>query len=534
MRAKVIQQIVRTNILYTLLPKQAKKFRDKQTKSKGSTGTYLIKQNLWTFLIFGVFYGLMFFFIPLETSQAAYTSLFALFTMIALINFMLTIINVFFESKDFGAYRHLPISSQELIVGKGISVLVYSGPYLCAPIILLFVLAVKVKTPLYISLPMAFLMSLLVLTFLISLGLITVYLTLNTTFFKKHKEAIFSFVLPLMTFISYFSFYAIQYLFPFLSNVDLFNKILGIFYLSISNPFSLEFLLHFAVWVVGIIILITLVIKVILPKFYDLSYEIATTSNKKSRVAKKTSSKKSIQRNLVKYNVGLIFDQTNFITLVVNPLVFPTIMIFSISNNIRDALSYQAMDNRYVIISLLLGLIIAILSASQNSFLGTSISLDRENFSFIKAMPFSMALYLKVKFFVAFIAYNFFPIGLLVILGILIKAPILYVVFAIIGYLGTAYGLSQFLFKLDYDHLNLDWQNLEQLFGRGMGKGVQIFAKMVAGFVFIALTIYLVFVISIMDSQATIVLTIAVLAIYCFILIFVHLRYRDRFWKTLN
>lgn len=535
MRSKVIQQIVRTNILYTLPPGQAKRFRDKQTKSKGkSTGSYLLQQNFWSFLILVIFYSVIFYLFPIESNQNASTSIFALFIMIAFLNLTLTIINVFFESKDFGSYRHLPITSQELVIGKGISVLVYSGPYLFTPIIFLFILAIKVNNPLYITLPMALFMSILILTFLVSLGLISVYVTLNTKVFKKHKKAIFSIVLPLLTFISYFSFYAMQNLFPYLTNVTIFNKALGIYFLSIFSPFSLEFFMHLLIWLSLVAALITIVVKVILPKFYDLSYEIATTTNKKSRVAKKTSSRKSIQKNLIKYNIGLIFDRTNFVTFVVTPLIFPIIMLFSLLNAASIILSAPEIGNQFLAVSLFLGVAFAILLSGQNSFLGISISLDRENYSFIKAMPFSMEYYLKIKFFVAFLVHNLIPLVILVVLGLMMRIPLLYMFFSMVGYLGMAYYLGQVIFKLDYDNLNLNWQNVEQLLGRGVGKVSQFVFKIISALIVLVATFALGAVLLAVNSQVALAITIAILIIFFIVIGTLHLSYQSRFWKKLQ
>lgn len=535
MRTKVIQQIVRTNILYTLSPGQAKKFRDKQTKSTDkATGSYLLQQNLWSFLILGVFYGVMFYFLPIESNQNASTGIFALFSIIAFINLILTIINVFFESKDFGSYRHLPITSQELIVGKGISVLAYSGPYLFTPIVFLFVLAIKVESPLYVTLPMALFMSLLILTFLVSLGLISVYITLNTKTFKKHKEVIFSIVLPLLTFISYFSFYAIQNIFPSLIEVTMFNQVLGIFYLSLFNPFSLEFLMHLLVWMFLVTGLMIIVIKAILPKFYDLSYEVATTTNKKSRVSKKAFSGQSIQKNLIKYNIGLLFDRTNLVTLVVTPLIFPIIILFSLLNAARIILSAPEIGNHFLVVSLLLGVLVAVLSTGQNSFLGTSISLDRENYSFIKAMPFSMEYYLKVKFFIAFFIHNLIPLVLLVVFGLVMGIPLLNTAFSMVGYLGAAYSLGQLVFKLDYDNLNLDWQNVEQLLGRGIGKVSQFVFKIIFALLVLIVTFALGAVLFAANSQVALIITLVTILVFFLIIALVHRRYQAQFWKKVQ
>ncbi|OUK49193.1 ABC transporter, partial [Enterococcus faecium] len=117
----------------------------------------------------------------------------------------------------------------------------------------------------------------------------------------------------------------------------------------------------------------------------------------------------------------------------------------------------------------LVGIALAFLTVNQTSFISNLISLDQENFLFIRSLPISMNQYLKEKFRFGWILQSFLTGGIALLSGLSFQLPLFFIPSLLFGSLFGCYLLSLRYFARDYRLLLLNWTNINQLFNRGSG-----------------------------------------------------------------
>ena len=119
-------------------------------------------------------------------------------------------------------------------------------------------------------------------------------------------------------------------------------------------------------------------------------------------------------------------------------------------------------------VAFLVGSIFGSFFGSPNSFLGVAISLERENYTFLKTLPIPFKSFLVDKFLLISLVQHSLPVVVyLIMLLFFIKPPLLLTLFFLLGVLVAAMLTSQAVYWRDYRLLSLNWQNVSQLFSRG-------------------------------------------------------------------
>ena len=171
---------------------------------------------------------------------------------------------------------------------------------------------------------------------------------------------------------------------------------------------------------------------------------------------------------------------------------------------------------------LLIGMAFGFFSAQPTSFLGVATSLEGTNFDFIRSLPINTGDYLRQKFWL----FYSLQVGISLLLGglgLLFLAqlhPVLVLSF-ILGFLVSTYLLGGYFFERDLKLLELNWQEVTQLFNRGGGQwlfvGIFIFTLIVAallgGIVFFVSKVWIAFAV---NAITAVVLTLVALMVYIF------------------
>ena len=117
---------------------------------------------------------------------------------------------------------------------------------------------------------------------------------------------------------------------------------------------------------------------------------------------------------------------------------------------------------------LLVGIAFGFFSAQPTSFLGVATSLEGTNFDFIRSLPINMGDYLRQKFWI-FYGLQVSVSLLLGGLGLIFLAhlhPVLVLSF-FVGFLVPTYLAGGYFFERDLKLLEVNWQEVTQLFNRG-------------------------------------------------------------------
>ena len=236
----------------------------------------------------------------------------------------------------------------------------------------------------------------------------------------------------------------------------------------------------------------------------------------------------TINRILWKYNFGLIQDGTLMMQFLSSNLILP---IFMLGPLLLDGNPIPEMPISFWGLFFFAGFVYTFLTLNAVSIVGVIISLDRENFLFMKSLPFSMERYLKQKFLFAFTLQSLLPVLIVVVLLFIAKIPLLFGICFILGLLTGLFTMSQFYFVRDYRFLNLDWQNLTELFGRGGGNFIQsisIFGSVFVGIILITAFTFLLISLGPVGRNIASALMVFIPVI---ISGWVTYRYEEKFWK---
>jgi len=177
----------------------------------------------------------------------------------------------------------------------------------------------------------------------------------------------------------------------------------------------------------------------------------------------------------------------------------------------------------YFGLMLLVGIAFGFFSAQPTSFLGVATSLEGTNFDFIRSLPINTGDYLRQKFWI----FYGLQVGVSLLLGglgLIFLAhlhPILVASFAF-GFLVTTYLVGGYFFERDLKLLEVNWQEVTQLFNRGGGQwlymGIFILtifiAALLGGIVFFASKFWIALVVNAIVSG---LIALIALIVYLFV-----------------
>ena len=127
------------------------------------------------------------------------------------------------------------------------------------------------------------------------------------------------------------------------------------------------------------------------------------------------------------------------------------------------------MDERFIGVVFVAGIALAALMVNPTSFISNLISLDQENFLFVRSLPLSMKRYLREKFRFGVVLQLSLTAVIVLAAVLLFKMPLILAVSFLVGALWSSFLLCLKYFARDYRLLLLDWTNISQLFTRGAG-----------------------------------------------------------------
>ena len=497
MRFNRILTLVKTNLIFATQPAQLQNYRKKQAKNPSKPVNVAMK-TLMQQLLFAVMFGALFG-IPGAISGRSYpplqfgTTVF-LFLMILISQALPAIYNVFYESKDFESYLPYAFTELEVVLGKSFSIVVATLQGLL-PIVMLFGIHVYFSGGFILfTIPIALLGVLLFSSIVYVLMFLLCFFLAKIPLFRKYQSVIANilvFVISLGAVIGY----------QFMVTNSMVNTVLTgkmpafiqpvlAFYNAILNPFDMSVYPMIGFVILVFVAILLLVKFIVLPNFYEAVSQTSSSNVKVERVKEmeldgnKLSTKFMIRYTLRQLMEGSVLTQT-IIAAGILPylLLLPTVLNFSGGPTGFSFMNFLNL-NTFLPFAMLITFI-AFFNTGGNNLLAVGISLERENYYYLKVLPFDMHQFLERKFWILFAIQSAIPVILMTVICTVLHLPIYMTLGIILSWGIISLGLSRWGYARDLKLFTPTWTNVIELLNR-MRSGFKsvIFVVVLFGFIF--------------------------------------------------
>lgn len=478
MRLKVIKKLVDINILYSSQEANLANLRKKQAKNPGKKvnvsarvlSSYIFSSLLMLFMFINIAFRF-----PFEGMPSFFSSMVAILLVLAFSTSFTAFYNVFYESKDLVSYRPYAFKESEIIIAKGLSVLLPALPGIVPILAYFLVLYIRLAPSLWLGLPLM-LLSLALLIVSVSLVMVVaVHFLAQTRVFRKYQSIFANVMIGIGVLIPLIFVFFLQStsgvivdrvrdIPPLLYPIHLFYKIA-------VEPFSTEAILGLLAWIGLTLFLLYLTKKKVLPRFYDVILLNSEEKVKKERRSKEriSTTKKGFFRMVLRYNLSLLGQGTGVVTVLFTSAFLPYLMMIGLISKIRDSQIVPDIHPPYWLPLFFIALFIAVVNNNITSLHSIALSLERENFDFLKSLPFDFARYVKVKFWIIFAVQSFLPILTLLGFSLYLGLPILSMIYLLVVWTLASVILSCHHYFKDVKNLSTNWSSITDLVNRSNG-----------------------------------------------------------------
>ena len=497
MRFNRILTLVKTNLIFATQPAQLQNYRKKQAKNPSKPVNVAMK-TLMQQLLFAVMFGALFG-IPGAMFGRSYpplqfgTTVF-LFLMILISQALPAIYNVFYESKDFESYLPYAFTELEVILGKSLSIVVATLQGLL-PIVMLFGIHVYFSGGFILfTIPIALLGALILSAIVYLLMFLLCFFLAKIPLFRKYQSVIANvliFGISLGAIIGYQMILSKSVVNTFITGeMPIFLQPVLAFYNAILDPFDMSLYLTIGFVILVFVAILLLVKFIVLPNFYEAVSQTSSSKVKVERVKEmeldgnKLSTKFMIRYTLRQLMEGSVLTQT-IIAAGILPylLLLPTVLNFSSGPTEFSFMNFLNL-NTFLPFAMLITFI-AFFNTGGNNLLAVGISLERENYYYLKVLPFDMHQFLERKFWILFAIQSAIPVILMTVICTVLRLPIYMTLGIILSWGIISLGLSRWGYARDLKLFTPTWTNVIELLNR-MRSGVKsvIFAVVLFGFLF--------------------------------------------------
>ena len=476
MRLKVIKKLVDINILYSSQEANLANLRKKQAKNPGKKvnvsarvlSSYIFSSLLMLFMFINIAFRF-----PFEEMPSFFSSMVAILLVLAFSTSFTAFYNVFYESKDLASYRPYAFKESEIIIAKGLSVLLPALAGIVPILAYFLVLYIRLAPSLWLGLPLMLLSLALLFVSVTLVMVVAVHFLAQTRVFRKYQSIFSNVMIGIGVLIPLIFVLFLQSTFG--SIVDKVRDIpfllypLHIFYKIAVAPFSTEAILGLLAWIALTVFLLYLTKKKVLPHFYDVILLNSEEKVKKERRSKErisTTNKKGFFRMVLRYHLTLLGQGTGVITVLFTSAFLPYLMMIGLISKIRDSQIVPDIHPPYWLPLFFVGVFIAVVNNNITSLHSIALSLERENVDFLKSLPFDFARYVKVKFWIIFAVQSFLPVLTLLGLSLYLGLPILSMIYLLVVWILTSVILSCHNYFKDVKNLSTNWSNITDLVNR--------------------------------------------------------------------
>ncbi|HFI0066476.1 TPA: permease [Streptococcus suis] len=474
MNKSIIWELIKINILYSN-PQLLANIKKKQNKNKdGRFSAYrsILIQQGFLVLMMAILYSVFFLGIDYKRSTGFFSLQLAQFAILATVYGFTGFFSVFYDSKDTKLYLPLPLKASEVFIAKFLSAQGMVLPFLIPCLSLLIITYWQIGGPAFalFALP-----SFILLWFLVNLlNMIFMHFIGEILTKSPHKTTISTI---LLTGSSLVSMGALMFLqsqqtasfqtdgFVQFPEVPLF---VGFHYL-VSQPFSMATVVNLILPIFFMLGLVHFAIKTVIPNYFQQVLAIDTASSKR-KVGKPRKLPQNLNQALIKHHLSTLNDSNLMVQTFLQSLVLGVALLPSISK-ITEGDRLSVLSWEYFGIALLAGFLLGSMFAGSTTFIGTAMSLEKENYHFIRTLPINFKQFTIQKFWVIAAVQFLVPTLLYLMLALFVmKINMILALFFGLGILVSALLTGQLYYWRDQRLLMLNWQNSNQLFGRGAGQ----------------------------------------------------------------
>ena len=536
MRFKVIKKLVDINILYSSKEANLANLRKKQAKNPGkivNVSARVLSSYIFSSLLMLLLFINIAFHFPFEEMPSLFSSMVAILLVLAFSTAFTAFYNVFYESKDLASYRPYAFKESEIIIAKGLSVLLPALTGIVPTLAYFLVLYIRLAPSLWLGLPLM-LLSLALLFVSVTLVMVgVVHFLAQTTVFRKYQSIFANVMIGIGVLIPLLFVFLLQS-----TSRDIVDRVrdippllypIHLFYKIAVEPFSKEAILGLLAWIGLTLFLLYLSKKKVFPRFYDVILLNSEEKVKKERHSKEriSTTKKGFFRMVLRYHLTLLGQGTGVITVLFTSAFLPYLMMIGLISKIRDSQIVPDIHPPYWLPLFFIGLFIAVVNNNITSLPSIALSLERENVDFLKSLPFDFARYVKVKFWIIFAVQSFLPILTLLGLSLYLGLPILSMIYLLVAWFLASVILSCHHYFKDVKNLSTNWSNITDLVNRS-----NRIVAMVLLFIYIAILMALVigslFLVQSLSTILAISLGVGVLILLLALAIFVYHYYLSR------
>ena len=537
MRLKVIKKLVDINILYSSQEANLANLRKKQAKNPGKKvnvsarvlSSYIFSSLLMLFMFINIAFRF-----PFEEMPSFFSSMVAILLVLAFSTSFTAFYNVFYESKDLVSYRPYAFKESEIIIAKGLSVLLPALPGIVPILAYFLVLYIRLAPSFWLGLPLMLLSLTLLFVSVTLVMVVAVHFLAQTRVFRKYQSIFSNVMIGIGVLIPLIFVLFLQSTFG--SIVDKVRDIpfllypLHIFYKIAVEPFSTEAILGLLAWIGLTLFLLYLTKKKVLPHFYDVILLNSEEKVKKERRNKErisTTNKKGFFRMVLRYHLTLLGQGTGVITVLFTSAFLPYLMMIGLISKIRDSQIVPDIHPPYWLPLFFIALFIAVVNNNITSLHSIALSLERENVDFLKSLPFDFARYVKVKFWIIFAVQSFLPVLTLLGLSLYLGLPILSMIYLLVVWTLASVILSCHHYLKDVKNLSTNWSSITDLVNRS-NRIVAMILLLIYSAILMALVIGSLFLVRSLSSILAISLGVGALILLLGLAIFGYHYYLSR------
>ena len=478
MRLKVIKKLVDINILYSSQEANLANLRKKQAKNPGKKvnvsarvlSSYIFSSLLMLFMFINIAFRF-----PFEEMPSFFSTMVAILLVLAFSTSFTAFYNVFYESKDLASYRPYAFKESEIIIAKGLSVLLPALAGIVPILAYFLVLYIRLAPSLWLGLPLMLLSLALLFVSVTLVMVVAVHFLAQTRVFRKYQSIFSNVMIGIGVLIPLIFVLFLQSTFG--SIVDKVRDIpfllypLHIFYKIAVEPFSTEAILGLLAWIALTVFLLYLTKKKVFPHFYDVILLNSEEKVKKERRSKEriSTTKKGFFRMALRCHLSLLGQGTGVITVLFTSAFLPYLMMISLISKIRDSQIVPDVHPPYWLPLFFVGVHIAVLNNNITSLPSIGLSLERENFHFLKSLPFDFARYLKIKFWILVVVQSLLPILILLGISLYLGLPILSMIYLLVAWFLASVILSCHHYFKDFKNISTNWGSITELLNRSNG-----------------------------------------------------------------
>ena len=475
MRLKVIKKLVDINILYSSKEANLANLRKKQAKNpdkKVNVSARVLSSYIFFSLLMLIFFSIIAIHFPFEEMPIYFSFMVAILLVVAFSTSFTAFYNVFYESKDLASYRPYAFKESEIIIAKGLSVLLPALTGILPIPAYFLALYIRLAPSLWLGLPLMLLSLALLFVSVTLVMVVAVHFLAQTTVFRKYQSIFSNVMIGIGVLIPLIYVFFLQStsgrIVDKVRDIPFLLYPLHLFYKIAVEPFSTEAILGLLAWIGLTLFLLYLSKKKVFPRFYDVILLNSEEKVKKERRSKEgiLTTKKGFLRMVLRYNLSLLGQGTSVITVLFTSTFLPYLMMIGLISKIRDSQIVPDIHPLYWLPLFFVGVHIAVLNNNITSLPSIGLSLERENFHFLKSLPFDFARYLKIKFWILVVVQSFLPILILLGISLYLGLPILSMIYLLVAWFLASVILSCHHYLKDVKNLSTNWSNITDLVNR--------------------------------------------------------------------